>query len=74
MGGGGDRVTEVFVLGQRFDFASFDQSDSIATRGAVDEQGSFTTLQNIANERKTISMNGSGFIEMLARQMTADLG
>ena len=73
VGGGGDRVTEVFVLGQRFDFASFSHGDSIATRGAVDEQGSFATLQNIANERKTITLSGSGFIEMLARQMTADL-
>lgn len=73
VGGGGDRVTEVFVLGQRFDFVTFSHSDSIAMRGAVDERGSFATLQSIANERKTISMNGSGFIEMLARQMTADL-
>src|SRR2546422_29861 len=62
VGGGGDRVTEVFVLGQRFDFASFNHSDSIAAKGALDEQGNFATLQNIANERKTISMNGSGFI------------
>jgi len=37
------------------------------------ERGEPVTLQNIANERKTIGMNGSGFIEMLARQMTADL-
>ena len=73
VGGGGDRVTEVFVLGQRFDFATFSQSDFNATGGAVDERGNFTTLQNIANERKTIGMNGSGFIEMLARQMTAEL-
>ena len=72
-GGGGDRVTEVFVLGQRFDFATFDHSDAVPTRGAVDELGNFVTLQLLANERKTISMNGSGFIEMLARQMTADL-
>jgi len=73
VGGGGDRVTEVFVLGQRFDFASFSHDDSMVTRGAFDEELKFATLQNIANERKTISMNGSGFIEMLARQMTADL-
>jgi len=73
VGGGGDRVTEVFVLGQRFDFATFSHDDSITTRGALDEEEKFATLQNIANERKTISMNGSGFIEMLARQMTADL-
>jgi hypothetical protein len=73
VGGGGDRATEVFVLGQRFDFATFDHNDMLPTRGAVDERGQFVTLQTIANERKTIGMNGSGFIEMLARQMTADL-
>jgi Di-haem oxidoreductase, putative peroxidase len=71
VGGGGDRVTEVFVLGQRFDFATFDHSDSVATAGALMENGQFATLQDISDERKTISMNGSGFIEMLARQMTA---
>lgn len=31
IGGGGDRATEVFVLGQRFDFATFDHSDVIPT-------------------------------------------
>jgi len=35
------------------------------------ENGQFATLLDVADERKTISMNGSGFIEMLARQMTA---
>jgi hypothetical protein len=30
-------------------------------------------LENATNDRKTIGMNGSGFVEMLARQMTADL-
>ncbi|HEY2546442.1 MAG TPA: di-heme oxidoredictase family protein [Candidatus Acidoferrum sp.] len=73
VGGGGDRVTEVFVEGNRFDFATFDHSDGIPTRGAVAENGQFVTLQDIADERKTVSMNGSGFIEMLARQMTAAL-
>jgi hypothetical protein len=72
-GGGGDRATEVFVLGQRFDFATFDHNDMLSTKGATDERGQFVTLQTIANERKTIGMNGSGFIEMLARQMTSDL-
>ncbi len=72
-GGGGDRVTEVFVLGQRFDFLSFDHSDTTPLRGAVDESGSFVTELNAFDERKTIGMNGSGFIEMLQRQMTADL-
>ena len=73
VGGGGDRVTSVFVLGQRFDFATFDHSDPRLTKGALDERGQFATLQDISNERKTIGMNGSGFIEMLARQMTGDL-
>jgi hypothetical protein len=72
-GAGGDRVTEVFVLGQRFDHLTFDPSDTIPTRGAMDESGKFVTLDNVSNDRKTIGMSGSGFIEMLARQMTADL-
>ena len=73
IGGGGDHVTDVFVLGQRFDFVTFDRSDMTFTHGAVDERGEPVTLQNVANERRTIGMNGSGFIEMLARQMTTDL-
>ncbi|MGH9734952.1 MAG: di-heme oxidoredictase family protein [Candidatus Acidiferrales bacterium] len=72
-GGGGDRVGDVFVMAQRFDFATFDRADSIPTRGTMDEAGTFATLQNIADERKTVGMFGSGYIEMLARQMTADL-
>ena len=73
VGGGGDRVSEVFVLGQRFDFLNFDHSDTTPLMGAVDELGNFVTMGTAFNERKTIGMNGSGFIEMLARQMTADL-
>jgi len=72
-GAGGDRVTEVFVLAQRFDHLTFDHSDGISTRGAVDESGKFVTMVDATNDRKTIGMNGSGFVEMLARQMTADL-
>ena len=72
-GGGGDRVTEVFVLAQRFDHLTLDHADGIALRGAVDESGKFVTMENATNDRKTIGMNGSGFVEMLARQMTADL-
>ena len=72
-GGGGDRVTEVFVLAQRFDHMTFDHNDGITLRGALDESGKFVTLDNATNDRKTIGMNGSGFLEMVARQMTADL-
>ena len=37
VGAGGDRVTEVFVLAQRFDHLTFDHGDGITLRGAVDE-------------------------------------
>jgi mono/diheme cytochrome c family protein len=45
----------------------------IATRGAIDERGQAVTLQSIANSRNTTDMFGSGYYEMLARQITADL-
>jgi Di-haem oxidoreductase, putative peroxidase len=73
VGAGGDLVSEVFVLAQRFDFLDFDHADSIPTTGAVDERGKFVTTKTAFTERKTIGMNGAGFIEMLARQITADL-
>ena len=72
-GGGGDFVTGVFVGAQRFDFATFDASDGVVTSGAVQEDGALVTLGSIGNYRATIGMFGSGFIEMLARQMTSDL-
>jgi hypothetical protein len=72
-GGGGDIVANVFVLAQRFDFATFDRADFLPTRGALDELMRPVTLQTLANSRATIGMFGSGFIEMLARQMTADM-
>jgi len=72
-GGGGDFVTGVFVAAQRFDFASFDVDDTLPLKGSRDEAGAFTTLQTIGNFRATPGMYGSGYIEMLARQMTAEL-
>jgi len=72
-GGGGDIVANVFVLGQRFDFATFDGSDTTPTRGEMNEIGQSSQLQNIANSRATLGMFGSGFIEMLARQITEEL-
>jgi len=72
-GGGGDIVGNVFVLAQRFDFATFDPEDTIPTKGAVDENGELVTLDTIANSRATLGMFGSGYYEMLARQITADL-
>src|SRR5579875_2044694 len=72
-GGFGDLSTNVFVLGQRFDFATFSGGDVISTRGSLDERGLAVTLQSIANSRATVDMFGSGYYEMLARQITADL-
>jgi hypothetical protein len=72
-GGGGDIVANVFVLGQRFDFATFSSHDSIPGKGALDENGLPATLDGIANSRATTGMFGAGYLEMLARQMTADL-
>jgi hypothetical protein len=73
VGGGGDIVANVFVLGQRFDFATFDGNETLAGQGVVDESNALATLQSMANSRATLGMFGSGYIEMLARQMTADL-
>lgn len=72
-GGSGDRVANVFVLGQRFDFVTFDASDAVPTRGMTDERGIPVRLETFANSRGTIGMFGSGFIEMLARQMSTEL-
>lgn len=72
-GGGGDFVTGVFVAAQRFDAASFDSNDPLTLGGTFDESGAATTLSTIGNYRATLGMFGSGYIEMLARQITADL-
>jgi hypothetical protein len=72
-GGGGDIVANVFVLGQRFDFLTFDHDDPIPTKGSLDESGKNVLLQDAANSRNTLGMFGSGFIEMLARKITRDL-
>lgn len=72
-GGGGDFVTNVFVLGQRFDSATFDPSDKTPTSGSVDEDGKSASLDTIGNLRATTGMFGAGYLEMLARQITDDL-
>ena len=73
VGGGGDFVANVFVLGQRFDSITFSTNDTLPTRGGADETGRPVSLQTVGNSRNTLGMSGSGFIEMLARQITADL-
>lgn len=73
-GGGGDFVANVFVLGQRFDFATFDPvPDGFLTKGTTDERGLSPALQQVANSRNTPGMFGSGYIEMLARVLTGEL-
>ena len=72
-GGAGDIVANVFVLAQRFDSVTLDHSDTLPTKGAVDESGNFVTLHSVANSRATPGMFGSGYLEMLAREITADL-
>jgi hypothetical protein len=72
-GGGGDFVGNVFVLGQRFDFANFNGNIGGPTVSSQDETGALTDLDHIADSRATLGMFGSGYIEMLARQITADL-
>src|SRR5690242_3270066 len=69
-GGGGDFVTNVLVLAQRFDFVSFDRKDAVPTNGSADEDLAPVTLQDVGNSRRTTGMFGAGYLEMLARQMT----
>lgn len=72
-GGGGDFVTNVFVLGQRFDSVTFDPEDKLPTRGTVDETGHSVTIEAMANLRATTGLFGAGYLEMLARQITDEL-
>ena len=61
VGGGGNIVANVFVLGQRLDFATFNTDDSIPTKDDVDESGNHVTLQRIADSRKTNRDEWLGF-------------
>jgi hypothetical protein len=72
LGGGGHFTSNAFIPGQRFDFLTFDRTDLTPLRGALDERSLPVVLQSL-NSRATVGMFGSGFIEMLARQITADL-
>lgn len=72
-GGNGDFVANVFVTAQRFDFATFNGLETVPTKGNVDERGRPATLQDIGNSRASLGMFGSGYIEMLARQMSTEL-
>ena len=72
-GGGGDFVTNVFVLAQRFDFVTFDRDDPMPTRAGTDEGRQAIRLDTVGNSRATPGMFGAGYLEMLARELTTDL-
>ena len=72
-GGAGDFATNVFVLGQRFDFATFDATDKLPTRGSVDEEGQSATPESMSDLRASPGLFGAGYLEMLARQITEEL-
>ena len=79
-GGGGDNVANVFSMSQRFDFVDFDDQmefdfrTDLEDRLQYEQEDEFAlTLQNVGNERNTIGMFGSGFVELLAREMTREL-
>lgn len=72
-GGAGDFAAGVFVLGQRFDFVTFDRGDTVPTRGAVNERQQPVSLQDVGDFRRSPGMFGAGYIEMLAREITAGL-
>lgn len=80
IGGGGDNVANVFVLGQRFEFVDFDDQMEFDFRTELEDRLQYEqededslTLQNVGNERNTVGMFGAGFVELLAREMTSEL-
>lgn len=65
LGGGGDNATNVFVLADGFHFVNFDQGEG--------DDFQPLTLRTVGNERTPLGLFGSGYIELLAREMTEDL-
>ncbi len=72
-GGRGDFASVVVQFAQRFDFVTFDRVDTQPVRGSLDEGGHPATLQTVGNARVPPGLFGAGYLEMLARQVTADL-
>ena len=72
-GGAGDIVSVSFEAAPRFEFVTFDRGDARRAGGSVDEAAREVTLATVGNPRATPSLWGAGYVEMLARQMTADL-
>jgi hypothetical protein len=61
------------VLAQRVDFLTFGAAVTAPLADAVDETGAEMTLQRSGSWRASPSMFGSGYLEMLARQITEEL-
>ncbi len=79
-GGGGHFTANVFIPAQRFDYVDFNTKESLKNKCAFDERGTAITLKtegtktdSVGTSRATLGMYGAGYIEMLSRQMTADL-
>jgi len=64
-GGGGDNVANVFVSAGEIGFVDFGLQSL--------NRDDFLSLQSVGNERNTLGMFGSGYIELLAKEMSDDL-
>ncbi len=64
-GGGAGNAANVFVLADRLPFATFD--------GGPGDNNETHTLMSIGSERGSLGLFGSGWIELLAREMTVEL-
>ena len=70
LGGGGDFVTNVFVLAQRFDFVTFDPATRCRRAARWTKPGRPSVCRPSATRARPPGMFGAGYLEMLARQMT----
>lgn len=73
IGGSADFVAVTFVQAQRFDTVNFDSGEMLPLHSSRDEIGAPVTLETAGNPRRAVGMFGSGYVELLARQMTAEL-
>ncbi len=80
IGGGGDNIANVFALSQRFEFVDFADQMEFDFRSDLQDRLQYENedeetlnIKNVGNERNTVGMFGSGFVELLAREMTREL-
>ena len=67
-GGAGDFAAGVFVLGQRFDFVTFDRGDTVPMRGAVNERQDPVSLQDVGDfSPKPRTVRGGFYRDACAR-------